>query len=527
MSEDNSEPPSGWAETTLGAVQLDLATGVNPARAPGAQFELYSVPSHATGAPEVILGADIGSNKQTVVAQTVLLCKINPRINRVWVTGNHSAHRKIASTEWIPFFPISGLEPRYLAYFLRQDAVRNFLAGNASGVGGSLMRIKAATLQSYKFQLAPWPEQERIADTLDELFSDLDAGVAALERAREKLKLYRASVLKAAVEGTLTAEWREQHPGAEPASELLKRILAERRRRWEEEQIAKFKAKAQKPPQNWKAKYKEPLPPDRTKLSPLPRCWCWASVEEIASGCPRSVQSGPFGSQLLHAAFGNDGYLAIGIDNVLDGTFSLGRQHRITAANFRRLCKFEARPRDVVVTVMSTVGRVCVLPSDLEPSIITKHCYRITVDDQVADPEYLGIALRAENPTRHHIYGNIRGQTRPGINGPILKIAPVPLPPPAEQQAIIEAVEDQLSAIDHLEADLDRKLKSAHSLRQSILLHAFTGQLVPQDPNDEPASELLKRIAAEREARARETRKAKRSGKLRKRTARKTTREYA
>ena len=76
-----------------------------------------------------------------------------------------------------------------------------------------------------------------------------------------------------------------------------------------------------------------------------------------------------------------------------------------------------------------------------------------------------------------------------------------PLPPAAEQEAIVEAVEDQLSVIDHLEADLDAKLKSAQALRQSILRHAFTGKLVPQDPNDEPASELLKRIAAKRQAR--------------------------
>lgn len=77
-----------------------------------------------------------------------------------------------------------------------------------------------------------------------------------------------------------------------------------------------------------------------------------------------------------------------------------------------------------------------------------------------------------------------------------------PIPPAAEQEAIVEAVEDQLSVIDHLEADLETKLKSAQSLRQAILRHAFTGQLVPQDPNDEPASELLKRIASERTARA-------------------------
>ena len=88
----------------------------------------------------------------------------------------------------------------------------------------------------------------------------------------------------------------------------------------------------------------------------------------------------------------------------------------------------------------------------------------------------------------------------------------IPLPPLPEQEAIAEAAENQLSVIDHLEAGLDLKLESTQALRQSILHHAFTGQLVPQDPNDEPASKLLERIAAEREARARETAAAKHSG---------------
>lgn len=132
----------------------------------------------------------------------------------------------------------------------------------------------------------------------------------------------------------------------------------------------------------------------------------------------------------------------------------------------------------------------------------------------MVDAEYVALALRAENPTRHHIYGNIRGQTRPGINGSILKAAPVPLAPLEEQQAIVEAAEEQLSVIEHLDSDLEIKLKSAQSLRQSILRHAFSGKLVPQDPNDEPASELLKRIAGERAARAHKPAAAKRPAKF-------------
>ena len=147
----------------------------------------------------------------------------------------------------------------------------------------------ATTLPSLPFSkikhiavpVAPRTEQVRIADTLDELFSNLDAGVAALKRVRDRLKLYRASVLKAVVEGTLTTDWRKQQANTEPASELLKRVLAERRRRWEEDQLRKFEEKGKAPPKNWKAKYKEPVAPDTAGLPPLPEGWCWATVDQL------------------------------------------------------------------------------------------------------------------------------------------------------------------------------------------------------------------------------------------------------
>ncbi len=88
---------------------------------------------------------------------------------------------------------------------------------------------------------------------IEELFTKLDAGVEALERAQKLLKRYRQSVLKAAVEGKLTEQWRAEHKDEiEPASELLKRILAERRKKWEEAELAKYEAKGKKPPKGWR-----------------------------------------------------------------------------------------------------------------------------------------------------------------------------------------------------------------------------------------------------------------------------------
>jgi type I restriction enzyme S subunit len=129
--------------------------------------------------------------------------------------------------------------------------------------------------------LAPINEQRRIVGKIEELFSDLDAGVAALERARANLKRYRAAVLKAAVEGRLTTQWRVEHPNVEPATTLLTRILKERRARWEADQLAKYAAKGKQPPKGWREKYEEPTPPDTTDLPELPPTWCWVTVEQL------------------------------------------------------------------------------------------------------------------------------------------------------------------------------------------------------------------------------------------------------
>jgi type I restriction enzyme, S subunit len=129
--------------------------------------------------------------------------------------------------------PEAGLNLKYLLYVFRRFAAEM----DARGTGTTFKAVSGKVVREFPIPIAPPAEQSRIADALDELLSDLDAGVAALGRVREKLKLYRASVLKAAVGGTLTAEWRNWHPQVEHASEPLKRILAERRRRWEEDQL--------------------------------------------------------------------------------------------------------------------------------------------------------------------------------------------------------------------------------------------------------------------------------------------------
>ena len=169
----------------------------------------------------------------------------------------------------------SAVEPKFISYHGNYFGQKWFVRTGKQTT--NLASINKGVLSRFPVPVPPLNEQRRIVAKIEELFSDLDAGVVALERAKAKLKRYRAAVLKAAVEGKLTEEWRTNHPPKETASQLLERILKERRRKWEEDQLAAYEKAGKKPPANWKTKYKEPATPDETNLPRLPEGWYWAS----------------------------------------------------------------------------------------------------------------------------------------------------------------------------------------------------------------------------------------------------------
>ena len=174
----------------------------------------------------------------------------------------------------------------WLAQFLSQPVFRKFARANMTGTAGQ-MRVPTKWLRTVEIPLPPTSELSRILTKLEELLLDLDTGVAELKTAQKKLVQYRQSLLKAAVEGALTAEWRQNNKPTETGAQLLERILTERRARWEAKQLAKFKEQGKAPPKDWQKKYPEPVQPDTTDLPELPDGWIWASLDmlgEIASG---------------------------------------------------------------------------------------------------------------------------------------------------------------------------------------------------------------------------------------------------
>ena len=401
----------------------------------------------------------------------VIIAKITPSMEngKAAIARGLKNGLGFGSTEFHVLRPRSAVLPEFVFHFVRQRSFRNEAAANFAGTAGQL-RVPSRFLSEHVIPLAPLSEQRRIVAKIEELLTSLDAGVAGLKRIQAALKRYRAAVLKAACEGRLVP----QDPNDKPAEKLLERILAERRAKWE----ADFKAKGKDPA---KATYEEPKGPETEGLLELPRGWCWATLDQLTSDQPRAIQSGPFGSMLLHSEFQGSGILAIGIDNVLGGHFSLGKQHRISTEKFEQLKKFEARPLDVLITVMATVGRTCVVPRDLEPAIITKHVYRISANQRIIDPYYLEACLRGALYVRAQILDNVQGQTRPGINSEILRRLAIPIPPRLEQTRVLSEIDRKSSIVDELENPLAIDLIRAERLRQAILRRAFEGRLVGQE----------------------------------------------
>ena len=223
---------------------------------------------------------------------------------------------------------------------------------------------------------------------------------------------------------------------------------------------------------------------------------------DLAAPVERAIQSGPFGSTLLHSEFGTAGRLVIGIDNVREGWFSLGAGHRISEAKYKELARYRARPNDFLITVMASIGRTCVVPEDLEPAIITKHVYRITLDARVVSPQFVNLCALGDPTVRAQVFGGAQGGTRPGLNKEILVGILFPIPPLPEQEKIVVRADALLRKAEQTWSEVRDSMHFPYRLRQSILHAAFTGRLVPQDPNDEPASVLLEIIAAERAAEA-------------------------
>ena len=293
------------------------------------------------------------------------------------------------------------------------------------------------------------------------------------------------------------AATRQTHQSSETGAQLLARILTERRKRWEAKQLAKFAELGKAPPKDWQGKYAEPVNPDTTDLPVLPEGWVWASAEQICDFItkgttpPKDIKdSGPKNVPFLRVT----NLTANGELDLADKVFVSAQTH----AGF--LARSVVYPNDVLMNIVGPpLGQVSVVPPTFSEWNINQAIAIFRPINGVS-PAFMALLLLSPFAQR---WLQSRAKTTAGQTNLTLELCralPIPLPPLEEQAAIKQLTDEAIGATKGMKDNIDHALKQSTAQRKNILKAAFSGQLVPQDPNDEPASALLARIRAERAA---------------------------
>ena len=426
--------------------------------------------------------------KQVLKAGDVLVSMTRPNLNAVALVPAHldgaigSTGFHVLRSRW--------LHPDFLVALVQ---TQSFIDAMSAVVQGALYpAVRPRDIAAYAFTFETPVQQTRIVAKLEELLSDLDAGVAELKAAQKKLAQYRQSLLKAAVEGALTAEWRTQHQPTETGAQLLQRILQERRARWEARQLAKFAEQGKTPPKDWQKKYPEPVQPDASGLPQLPQGWVWATIDQIAQ-----VGTGvtPLRSK---SAYFNEGTIPWVTSGALNSEAVASATELVTELALKE-CRLELYPVGSLLVAMYGEGKTRGKCSELRiPATINQAIAAIVLEPAAQSCKAYLKAFLLDSYEKMRAQAS--GGVQPNLNLQIVKAIALPLPPCSEQAEITQLLDGQFDQISQQQIAVQVSLQQSTAQRQNILRAAFSGQLVPQDPHDEPASALLERIRAERAA---------------------------
>ena len=427
--------------------------------------------------------------KQVLKAGDVLVSMTRPNLNAVARVPAHldgaigSTGFHVLRSRW--------LHPDFLVALVQ---TQSFIDAMSAVVQGALYpAVRPRDIAAYAFTFETPVQQTRIVAKLEELLSDLDAGVAELKAAQKKLAQYRQSLLKAAVEGALTAAWRTQHQPIETGAQLLQRILQERRARWEARQLAKFAEQGKTLPKDWQKKYPEPVQPDASGLPQLPQGWVWATIDQIAQ-----VGTGvtPLRSK---SAYFNEGTIPWVTSGALNSEAVASATELVTELALKE-CRLELYPVGSLLVAMYGEGKTRGKCSELRiPATINQAIAAIVLEPAAQSCKAYLKAFLLDSYEKMRAQAS--GGVQPNLNLQIVKAIALPLPPCSEQAEITQLLDGQFDQISQQQIAVQVSLQQSTAQRQNILRAAFSGQLVPQDPHDEPASVLLERIRAERAAR--------------------------
>lgn len=293
----------------------------------------------------------------------------------------------------------------------------------------------------------------------------------------------------------------------ETGAQLLERILIERRARWGAKQLAKFKEQGKTPPQDWQKKYPEPVQPDTTHLPELPEGWVWATIDQL------SIEQ-KYGSS-AKTNEDNSGIPVLRMGNIQNGKLDT-EVLKYLPRNHDEFPALLLKDGDLLFNRTNSpelVGKTAIYRSELTPCSYASYLIAVRFSEEFI-PEIASFYINSGHG-RYWIKSVVVQQVgQANVNGSKLAALALPLPPIDEQHELVRALSEQIANAFEQEENIERSLKQTTAQRQNLLRAAFSGQLVPQDPNDEPASVLLQRIRAERAAQ--EAAKTARSRKVRK-----------
>ena len=478
------ELPAGWLRAKLSDVIEPRGEKTFPAELPDLPFlGMDHVEAQTTRILGSVPASSMKSSAARFFAGDVLYGRLRPYLNKVAQPNFHG----LASAEFIVFPDTELLHSKFLRFRLN---AADFVSFASHLNEGDRPRVNFDQIGEFELLVPPPAEQHRIVAKIEELFSELDQGVASLKTAREQIKVYRQSLLKNAFEGKLTAAWRAAHRAPqETAAALQQRIAHERQSRYQQ-QLADWQSAGQAGP---KPKSPKPLPPltaeELAELPELPAGWGWMKYGDLCSLVRNGISAKPEG---------DSGTPIFRISAVRPMFFDMADIRHIDNCG-GEFDSYGLQRGDIVFTRYNGsrqyVG-VCAEYRSDEKRLFPDKLVQTRVSSRLLLTSFLEKALNS-GASRGFVESKIRttaGQS--GVSGEDIKNIPVPVCCFEEQLEIVQELESKLSEADQLDQTLATALQQADALRQSILKKAFCGQLVKQDKNEEPATILLERIRA-------------------------------